>query len=393
MEASNEIPVDKDECSGCHRRAAADDEGFKCCSKCKLAYYCSKDCQVSHWKSHKANCKRVTEAKKLASKNHQKREFKLLQEWKRQVKNGGILPFMMINFFGWNVLSRLEEEQSVVLLNLVFDYNKRNFVPKSEPAIARIDDIETDGQLGQELQLVQELREAYASMPSHAANQCTILILSVVEGMTVGNVIPYLLERPTSPLTRASWRELQELLNDVTLQSSKFTSWPHLLQQNLRSSINNSVRHSIHFQPFLASALWIESNKSRHKTHIVTFDMTMGHGLGEIKSLDSYSVRSVAWVSSRLQEEGLLTAENRQLLDLENNPQLLQSRIQHPNNILMPVFFYCSRTKVGIVSPNLMEVSPNHVNYSTKQCDKKAKAAFQKLQTIPFPPVQSPELH
>ena len=381
--------MDKDECSGCHRRAGAD-ENFMCCSKCKHTYYCSKDCQVSHWKSHKANCKRATEAKKQASKNHQKREFKLLDEWKRQVKNGAILPYMMLNFFGWNVISRLEEEECIIMLHLVFDYNKRNFVPKSEPAIIRIDET---GQLGQGLQLAQELRQGYASMPHLATNQCKMLILSIVEGMTLGSVMPYLGERPTKALTRASWRELQELLNGVTLQSSKFASWPRLLHQNLNSSIENSIRASTHFQPFLVSALWIESNKSRHTTHVVTVDMTMGHGLGEIKSLDAYSVRPVSWVLSRLQQEGMLSAETRQLLDLENNPQLIQSRNQYPNNILIPVFFYCSRTKVATVSPNFMEVSPNHPNYSVKQCDKKAKAAFQKLQKIPFPPVQSPELH
>jgi hypothetical protein len=165
--------------------------------------------------------------------------------------------------------------------------------------------------------------------------------------------------------------------------SSKFALWPSLLQQNLRSSINNSIRASTQFQPFLVYVLWIESNKSRHTTHVVTMDMSMGHGLGEIKGLDSYLVRPVAWVTSRLQEEGIFTAEIWQLLDLENNPQLIQSRKQYPNKISIPVFFYCSRTKIGTVLPNLMEVSPNHANYSVKPCDKKAKAAFQNLQKVP----------
>jgi hypothetical protein len=322
--------------------------------------------------------------KKKASQNHQKREFRRLQEWKRQVKNGGILPYMLINFFGWDVLTSLEEKQSFIALSLVFDYNKRNFVPESEPAVARIDEMG---------QFAQELRQGYASIPPLAANQCKLLILSTVEGMVVGSVMPYVGERPTQALTRASWRELQELLNDVTLMSSKFATLPSLLQQNLRSLINNSIRASTQFQPFLVNALWIESNKSRHTTHVVTIDMSMGHGLGEIKGLDSYSVRPVAWVTSRLQEEGIFTAEIRQLLDLENNPQLMQSRQQYPNNISIPVFFYCSRTKIGTVLPNFMEVSPNHANFSVKQCDKKAKAAFQNLQKVRLPPVQSPELH
>ena len=26
------------------------------CSRCKLVWYCSRDCQVAHWKEHKKNC-------------------------------------------------------------------------------------------------------------------------------------------------------------------------------------------------------------------------------------------------------------------------------------------------------------------------------------------------
>lgn len=33
---------------------------YKKCSKCHIAYYCSKECQLTHWKVHKAWCKRPT---------------------------------------------------------------------------------------------------------------------------------------------------------------------------------------------------------------------------------------------------------------------------------------------------------------------------------------------
>ena len=33
-------------------------EGAKRCSKCKLQYYCSKECQQSDWKNHKAICRK-----------------------------------------------------------------------------------------------------------------------------------------------------------------------------------------------------------------------------------------------------------------------------------------------------------------------------------------------
>jgi hypothetical protein len=31
-------------------------EKFKCCSLCKVVFYCSKECQVEHWRTHKREC-------------------------------------------------------------------------------------------------------------------------------------------------------------------------------------------------------------------------------------------------------------------------------------------------------------------------------------------------
>jgi hypothetical protein len=307
----------------------------------------------------------------------------LLQEWKRQVKNGGILLYMLTGFFGWNRLSRLERDKSVIYLRLQFDYNKRSFVPVEEPAVINIDQVE---------RFAEDLYRCYASFPPRAANHCKLVVFLTVTGMDIASVMPFTIEQPTSALARSTWMQLVELLDGVTLTSSKFATWPALLQQNLNSSINNSVRTHSQFQPFLVNALRIDSARSRHKTHIVTVDMDMGRGLGEISRLKSYSVKPAAEVTSLLQQAGILTAETRQLLDLKNNPQLLRSRAQFPHNCLMPIFFWCPRTKVNTIIPNLMEVASNHPIHSVKLCDKKAKAAFAKLQKIRFPGVQSPEL-
>lgn len=196
MEAMEKISLDKDVCNGCNRRAAVNKE-FKCCSKCKRTYYCSKECQVSHWKSHKPDCRRLIELKKKALQNHQKREFRLLQEWERQVRNARILASMLFSFFGWNALERLEQEESVVLLRLVFDYNVQNFVPESEPAIVPTDTLVP--------QFAERLRQQYASIPLPVANQCKLLSVINAEEVPVGSIVPYLLgcTYPTEALPRA----------------------------------------------------------------------------------------------------------------------------------------------------------------------------------------------
>ncbi len=67
METSKEIPVDKDECSGCHRprriktSSAAPNANMRSTAPKTVK-------QVSHWTSHKANCKREEESFTKSSK-------------------------------------------------------------------------------------------------------------------------------------------------------------------------------------------------------------------------------------------------------------------------------------------------------------------------------------
>jgi len=54
-------------------------DGFKCghcqkeatkrCSKCKQEFYCSRECQVTHWKEHKKVCKPIVQEAKIDGVN------------------------------------------------------------------------------------------------------------------------------------------------------------------------------------------------------------------------------------------------------------------------------------------------------------------------------------
>ncbi|KAJ7613223.1 hypothetical protein FB45DRAFT_1065288 [Roridomyces roridus] len=51
-------PALKKACDNCGKRPDQNGEGYKCCATCKIARYCSKECQTAHWKLHKVFCKR-----------------------------------------------------------------------------------------------------------------------------------------------------------------------------------------------------------------------------------------------------------------------------------------------------------------------------------------------
>ncbi|KAJ7762989.1 hypothetical protein B0H16DRAFT_1528394 [Mycena metata] len=76
---ANKIPSKpslKKSCEKCGKRPDQDGTGFASCAGCKIARYCSRECQTSHWKYHKGLCQlrkkhaeleRELEAKALAN--------------------------------------------------------------------------------------------------------------------------------------------------------------------------------------------------------------------------------------------------------------------------------------------------------------------------------------
>jgi len=54
-EGEEEMGIADGKCMSC--RQPAGPTGLLRCSGCKLAFYCNKECQLSHWRAHKPTCK------------------------------------------------------------------------------------------------------------------------------------------------------------------------------------------------------------------------------------------------------------------------------------------------------------------------------------------------
>ncbi|KAJ7098582.1 hypothetical protein B0H15DRAFT_821301 [Mycena belliarum] len=56
---ANKIPAKpslKKSCEKCRKRPDQEGTGYSVCASCKVARYCSRECQTSHWKEHKRLC-------------------------------------------------------------------------------------------------------------------------------------------------------------------------------------------------------------------------------------------------------------------------------------------------------------------------------------------------
>ena len=62
-------PAGREYVNVCANLCGADARSTKlqCCAACRVVNYCSKECQKTDWKRHKAECKPRTELKQLAA--------------------------------------------------------------------------------------------------------------------------------------------------------------------------------------------------------------------------------------------------------------------------------------------------------------------------------------
>ena len=393
----NEI-TDRSSCANCGNLGEVGKE-MAVCGRCKNATYCSRDCQLAHWKIHKPRCATLKEVKKAAYEGGQKQVFRFMQNWKDQIKNG-VLGYLTLSTFGYDTLQSLRTNEQFIYLNVKFDYNKRTFLPTQEPKIMDISDIEAvNASHAQAMrQTYQDLAASKTNINIQKGNVAIVLVFLTCKGMNaLSSILPISVEE--QPLTKASWKDLMKLLEHVKVTSSKFEMWNNLLRDNIKLQIQTTIKSHASYQPFLVNALRIESKPStqRHKTHVIVIPLIMGYGLGEIQSLGEYQVKPVGQVIADMEAGFKDTVSPEQfqyyksLLDLENCPVLLQSRQTRPFNVLVPIVFFAEACAFSI-EPNLMEVIPGHDRSTTAKCDKKARQLYATLCQAKFPSVESPSL-
>jgi len=377
MEPTTEVS----QCAYCMRKS--NEPGlpdFKRCGACKLAWYCSAECQRPHWKVHKAQCKRYQEAAKENESN--KRTFRIFESWRQQAKDSGILSSAMLMFFGVKIIAKAFQEEKVACLSIQFNYNRLKFLPITEPGFVTGEELEN-------AELAIAIQQTFANMKQRC--KLGVIVLIAPKEVSTPVLMPLGMEESVT-IRKRPWKDIVALFGDIQLHSKKFSQFLMTTQINLKAQISNVVRHPS-FLTFLTNALRMESREQRHETHVVVVEMSVGFGLGQVEKLESFRVEKLAQLSNHYQ--GLPSSQMQmtmQQFDLKNHPTLIASRQTRPHNKYLPVLFKGRDSNLRFVQPNLSELYPNHNINSTKSCDRKSQAAFRELQKINFPKVQSPSL-
>ncbi|CAB9516219.1 expressed unknown protein [Seminavis robusta] len=365
------------------------------CVACKLHVYCSKECQRADWKTHKSLCAKTKQCIRDAKLNGRNRERRLLFDW--YDRSWCVVFASVVNHFGIDVLGRLEHDQTSILIDLKFDYNRRTFLPKGAPSLVPLVTIPVDDDKAQE-----RVKRADAAVRKHGSEDkdAGLVILVVFRHLTGRLQISKRIQLWLNDCIGRNyiWKLALQFMNGIRLNSRVFREWRDtVFLENLHSQIRAFTTDHSCFADFASNVLRVPTKKdSQLKTHAVMIFVEMGRELGQIKQLDSFTTIQTTKVLQEVEanpdnSEEMVRLHKTRLLDFERDPELLEERKTNPHVVHAPFVLNMSH---GASHPFVVSLrsATHQQRFAASKCDKKAKTAFQELQKIKFPPVQSPPL-
>lgn len=324
----------------------------------------------------------------LAAEHGFKFQSKLLAEWKQT--DAKTTTLLAGRYALTDDMFREQPPTVVAFLTIDFDYNRRTFVPIEPPSAIRIVDL-PDNLRGEVLNAIQGSADAEArfvnpDMKKSSKNH----VIVIFHGQTTSIFPVNLGGLDTLPYT---WDQIMLLYQSVHLDSKRFRTWQASQWMTLKAQFKALQDANISaWTAFLHHSFRLYSKKPLHKTHALLIKFTFGRGLGQVKAITGYELISLSEARRIAESRGdteqtRFTLEN--VLDVENSPRLLQSRVHHPKNVLLPLVFVSHLDfDVALFISTFTELL-EHTNISLNSSNQQAQRSFQVLQAASFPPVSS----
>ncbi|GFH61291.1 hypothetical protein CTEN210_17767 [Chaetoceros tenuissimus] len=356
-------------CDNCSKTDT--DVGFKVrvCSRCKSAYYCSRECQVEDWPKHKRICEHNYEFTKRIERSLDAREMNisnLFEKWLEKRRTS-----LSDEYFSEAVYFAIKEkgiEQQppveAVILKVEFDYNAQTFILAEEPRAVKIAD------------LSQESKEMLKSIwkESVEGNDQSYTHFLSISTKELGNRFAsnMKIEITESHLDHMNAKEIdmfiiRNICPQVRLKSDLFRGWKSIRRNNLQKQMEHLGQS---YTSFVENALQFFSNKSLQNTHRIMISMVMGKEIGQISHLLGYKVMTIAELKECKEKSKIFVIHVEDII----GPQPLPC-----TDIAIEIFFVDPEKCVAFEYTVFCKVN-NMQNKTAKQCKKAADKHYRKLQ-------------
>ncbi|GFH61297.1 hypothetical protein CTEN210_17773 [Chaetoceros tenuissimus] len=357
-------------CYNCFKKNAGIGSKMSICSKCKKAFYCSRECQVAHWPKHKGLCKHNCEVTKsmersVALDSTGKKIQNLFEKWSLDGPTPAISGAVYLALEKKDI--RQQPPVKVVLMELEFNYNAQTFIVTEEPRAVAIADL---GQ-GQKEEFCKFHKDFIMKAPGGLDMVYTQFAFVSLKGLgkRIDTVAPVFFEESTlRQKSNVSMRSIRFHCAQARLRSDLFRGWKSIRRNNLQNQIKK-MKLGQSYTAFVQNALQFFCNKSLQNTHRIVVKVKMGKEIGQISEFYGYEVVSMAqFKECKVEVENLFIhvedTESRQPLCTE-----MAIKTLFVDNEICFTFDFVLNCEVNVTQ-----------NKTAKQCKKAADKHFRKLQ-------------
>ena len=357
-------------CYNCFISKAAFGSKLSLCSKCKKAFYCSRECQVAHWPKHKHLCKHNCEIRKGLERSLDstgKKIYDLFEKWSLAGPTPAISGAVYLALEKKDI--RQQPPVKVVLIELEFNYNAQTFIVTEEPRAVAIADLR-QGQKEKLYQLHKDfIMQAPGGLDMVYTQFAFVSFIGLGKRIEITSPVRFE-ESKLDQKSHVSMRSIRFHCAQNRLRSDLFRGWKSIRRNNLQKQIRQ-MKVGQSCTAFVQNALQFFCKKSLQNTHRIVVYMRMGEEIGQISEFYEYEVVSMAqFKECKVEVENLFI----HVKDIESRPP---SCTEMAIKTLFVDQMVCFTFDVVVYcEANVTQ------NKTAKQCKKAADKHFQKLQQL-----------
>ena len=360
------------------------------CSRCKNSIYCSRECQKEHWKEHKRRCNTIAGVLESLNDLNLVGMFERFSEWERHSQ---VHLQLAVSSALTPAQYETQPPEVVTFLRLDFDFNLLTFRPFAPAHVARTSDLPDLVGHDQAKSAMEHYESARAKVRRNLSAADADQTVGKTHLAFLRCLDTWALSTPTIPqhFQPCDWERVQAFFGgECRYKTHQVDPWRDQRQATVQVQIVRLRSECPEFVPFVHYAFRLHSRQPMHNTHGILVYFDFAFGLGKVGRLVQYKAVALEVLRDTLHFD---EAAKLNILGGEDSPILRESREECPHNVLLSVVFVNTATRVTVCCPNFCPRNPEkRYNVPVQLCDEKADELFAALQRFQFPDVTSPEL-
>lgn len=363
---------------GIKAKEISNDGKLLCCSVCKSADYCSKECQKKHWTEggHNKACKNIIEKRQSMESAISPLFAEAFEQWGKIVQTllTPVVKHLIESKYRAVAFKNDSAVEFVTILNIEYDENSISFKLTSDPLCIRLVDlclIMTPSQVDKITESVND------PMVIKKRTEVAIIICDspTIPIMNIMNVTIKDDEDVNHQYTQYWYEKCMGLIRNLQLKLSKKKSSYDIDAYCKTITVSlDIIRRTQLYTDLFVGALRMNCPRTMHETHRLIITCKLSNKLGRIVNLTKYQVLT--------REEACVYAQ--QYFHTELNPQnqrtLEKSRETFPHNVAVPVIFQLGENSKQFISiPEYYDNKFIH-NISNDEMKQHADESFAELQ-------------